>query len=411
MASTAFGPKNTCAGFPEPLVCISAKTHTFWKGIDMESHISRRQFGKLAAAGALGSGTLLSCSAETPSPATVSAPVQSDLEKKWGIEPGIKMHIGHIRPDNTDEEIMFVKQLGVEYTEFYIPHQVSFYDDLVALKNRMANLGLKIFVVGYDAGNHWYNFTDRIILGQDGRDEDIKNYQRFLADAGRAGMHTVCYGFYNRSGQRTGNITDRGASVTQFDLTKFAPGLSNDREYAEEELWDNYAYAMKQILPAAEDAGVRLSLHPNDPPITLRGVPQIFRNNKTFERMIQITNNSPCAGIEFCVGTWATMASADGGPEDVIGAIKQFGSKIFTVHFRNATGTVPLFNETHIDTGRLDMHEVLSTLKAVGFNGSMEPDHVPAFADEKRFTNKSVVGTAYAIAYTRALLDRVNAEG
>ena len=367
-------------------------------------HVTRREFGRLTAAGMLSGGMMLSD--------TARAATSNETDVRWNIEPGIKIHLGHIRPTVSDEDLEFVRQLGVEYVEFYIPHEVSFYEDLVKLRDRVESMGLKIFNVGYDADNHWYNLTDRIQLGLPGRDEDIESYRRFLRDASRAGIHTVCYGFYTKVGQRTGSVLDRGASVSAFDQSKVAQDLFHGRVFGEEEMWDNYTYFLDRILPVAEDTGVRLALHPNDPPApVMRGVPQIFRDNRSYERMVDIANGSPYAGVEFCVGTWGTMAGPDGKAEDVIGAIRQFGDRIYTVHFRNVSGPVPVFNETFLETGFLDMHEVLKTLNEVGFRGSMEPDHVPSFSDEKRFTNKSVVGTAYSIAYMRALLERVNAEG
>jgi mannonate dehydratase len=272
-------------------------------------------------------------------------------------------------------------------------------------------MGFEIFVVGYDADNHWYNLTDRIQLGQPGRDDDIGDFRRFLGDAARAGIHTVCYGFYTKVGQSTGSMTDRGARVRVYDQSKLKQDLLHGRRFDEEEMWKNYEYFIKQVLPVAEETGVRLALHPNDPPSpVMRGIPQIFRNNQSYERMRSITDNNLYAGIEFCVGTWGCMAGPDGKPEDVIGAVRQFGDRIYTVHFRNVNGCVPSFNETFIDNGQLDMYHVLKELKKAGFNGSMEPDHVPSFSDEKRFTNKSVIGTAYTIGYMRSLLDRVNAE-
>ena len=96
---------------------------------------------------------------------------------------------------------------------------------------------------------------------------------------------------------------------------------------------------MQKMLPVAEDAGVRLALHPCDPPVSLRGYPRIFRSTDSFRRAMEISNHSKYSGISFCVGTWAEMSGPDGSEEDVIGAIRHFGKtgNIFTVHFRNVS--------------------------------------------------------------------------
>lgn len=123
--------------------------------------------------------------------------------------------------------------------------------------------------------------------------------------------------------------------VEKAGLTLFEVGLL-DTYNSDEELWDNYIYFMKRILPVAEDSGVRLALHPNDPPVpVVNGIPQIFRSNGSFERAMEIANHSPYSGICFCVGTWGEMAGPDGKGEDILGAIRHFGKtgNIFTVHY------------------------------------------------------------------------------
>jgi mannonate dehydratase len=165
-------------------------------------------------------------------------------------------------------------------------------------------------------------------------------------------------------------------------------------------MWANYEYFIKRVLPVAEDAGVRLQLHPNDPPVTHLGVARIFSSRKAFRRALEIANYSPYSGFLFWVGCWAEMSGPEGKGEDVIGAIQEFGSRghIFQVHFRNVSSNLPDFHETFPDNGYLNMHRVMRALKEVNFNGMVVPDHVPRCAG----------GEAYIFGYIRTLIQAVN---
>ena len=98
------------------------------------------------------------------------------------------------------------------------------------------------------------------------------------------------------------------------------------------------------------------------------------------------------------------MPGHDGKGEDITGAIRRFGDHIVGVHFRNVSSPLPRFHETFVDNGYVNMHEIMKALKQVGFTGTVVPDHVPGFKDEKRFGPLGVSGTAYTIGYIKALL-------
>jgi len=153
--------------------------------------------------------------------------------------------------------------------------------------------------------------------------------------------------------------------------------LTHDREYTEAELWENYEYFLEELLPVAEDAGVRMCLHPNDPPVeTLGGIPQLFRNFENFRRAMELVP-SDNHGLEFCLGCWSEMGA------DLAMVIDFFGSRdeLFYVHFRDVTGAVPSFHEAFVDEGNYDTHEVMGRLREVGFDGMLIPDHVPEWRE------------------------------
>jgi mannonate dehydratase len=149
-------------------------------------------------------------------------------------------------------------------------------------------------------------------------------------------------------------------------------------------MWANYEYFIKRVLPVAEDAGVRLQLHPNDPPVTHLGVARIFSSRKAFRRALEIANYSPYSGFLFSVGCWAELSGSRG--------------HILQARFRNVSSNLPDFHETFPDNGYLDMYRVMRALREVNFNGMVVPDHVPRCAG----------GEAYIFGYIRALIQAVN---
>lgn len=309
----------------------------------------------------------------------------------------------------SDEAILFAKQLGIQDIQFnmfhgsvHLPgeHQWE-YLDLLRLRTACEDAGLRLNAIE----NVPIKFYIKAMLGLPGRDEQIEHMQNTIRNMGRAGIPIFGYHFAIDGVWRTSNTTlaRGGAKVTAFDYAEVenAP-LTHGRPYSDEEIWDNYAYYIKAILPVAEEAGVRLALHPDDPPVPqLAGVARIMRNFENFKRAMEI-GNSPNHGLDFCVGSWSEM-DANG----VLPAIRHFGSqgKIFYVHFRDVLGTVPKFREAFINEGNLDMFEVMRTLKEVGFKGFLLDDHVPMMSNDSGWNSRS---RAFALGQMSVMLDMVN---
>ena len=304
----------------------------------------------------------------------------------------------------TDEKLLYAKQLGVHDIQLNTPKlpgetQWEFMD-LLRLRTRCEDAGLRLIALE----NVPIQFYDQAMLGLPGRDEQIDHMATTIRNLGRAGIPILGYHWMPNSVWRTSTTTPArgGARVTSFDmaLVENAP-LTHGRVYTAEEMWANYAYYIRALLPVAEEAGVTLALHPDDPPVEmLGGVARIFRNFAGFKRAMDI-GDSPMHGLDFCHGCWSEM-----GP-GVIEAIRYFGQrgKILYVHFRDVQGTVPKFQECFIDEGNSDMFEVLKTLKETGFTGFLLTDHVPHIVDDTPWGHRS---NAYALGYIKALLDVVN---
>lgn len=305
-----------------------------------------------------------------------------------------------------DDDLLFLQQIGLRWVRLEFGERPVSFDELLAQQKRFARFGMRIY-----SGVHYSYRSLRVQLGQPGRDEDIETYCRFLRDLGRLEIPIASYDFHPGNTYTTSVVERRGYSAREFDLDTFRSRVEKqefDREYSAGDIWASYTYFVKAVLPVAEKAGVRLALHPDDPPLAkMNGVAKLFTHYDGYHRAEQISGGSPNWGLTFCVGTWSEGGTKMG--KDVFEMIRDFGGrgKIFEVHFRNVSGPLPRFVEAFPDDGYLDMYKVMQALRAVNFSGAAEPDHVPKLAGD---TGILRAGTAYCLVYMRTLLDRANAE-
>jgi mannonate dehydratase len=289
-----------------------------------------------------------------------------------------------------------------------VPDRGGFWEfqDLVRLRTQVGAAGLNLYAIE----NVPASFYDKILEGKPGRDEQIEKMRRTVRNMGRAGIPVLGYHFMLLSVWRTGyNPVGRGgARVTVYDHSQVenAP-LAECAPVTDEEMWERLSYFLKAVVPVAEEEGVMLALHPDDPPVAnIAGVARIIRSVDAYTRVMEIVP-SPGNGIEFCQGTIAEMCSS---PQEVYDAIRYFGSrqKIAYVHFRNVSRPGPSFEETFIDDGYVDMLEAMRAYHEVGFGGVLIPDHVPEIVNDTPWGHR---GRAYAVGYMKALLACVNACG
>jgi mannonate dehydratase len=319
--------------------------------------------------------------------------------------PALQLGVSHQTPRTlTPARLRFLRQMGVEKVEVRIPSEASSYDDICRVRDTVQGGGL---------GLHEIMLADRyscrpIALGLPESGAEINLFKRFIRDLGRAGVGIMTYAWHTGGAYATGRTETRGCSTRLFQLAE-AQALPDayERRYSHDELWDNYAAFIREILPVAEDHGVRLQLHPNDPPVDHQGVPRLFSSRVAFRRAMEIAGYSPHSGILFCVGCFAEMFGPEGSGEDVAGAIYEFGSRghIFQVHFRNISSPMPDFHETFPDNGYLDMYRIMTALAEVGYDGMVVPDHVPQLGGET-----GDAGEAYILGYIRALIQAVSAD-
>lgn len=341
--------------------------------------------------------------------------------------PEIRLVAGSIR-DLDDEALLFARQLGCSGITLNTPPltgQASYgsnrvgasywqtpgatpqvpvkwdFLELLQLRKRIEAAGLKLESIE----NVPLHFYDRAILGLPGRDEQIENYCETVRNLGRAGIPILGYHWMaNRVWRTSKDDPARGGATTSgfdYDLARRAPP-THGREYPDEEIWANYEYFIRAVLPVAEEAGVVLALHPDDPPVpALGGVARIFRNIQGARRALEDIAPSRFHKLDFCMGTWAEM-----GQEEMLGGIEHFGrqGRIAYVHFRNVRGCVPRFVETFIDEGDVDTVRVIRLLDTLGFDGFLIDDHVPHMSADSLYMHRS---RAFAIGYMRGLLHAV----
>jgi len=326
----------------------------------------------------------------------------------------MRLGFGAIR-EVTDETLQFAAQIGV--TDIILPG-MNFpgegyfeYPHLIQMRTRLESYGLKLYAIE-NIPWPWYY---KIMLGLPGRDEQIENWGKTLENMGAAGIPVLGYNFMPLGVWRTSRHTPGrgGAPVTSFDMElakgaplmagPFFPGIdfslipeSHWRPIGDEEMWDNFTYFIKAVVPMAEEAGVKIGVHPDDPPISpLGGVARIMRSPEAFKRVIE-TVPSDYNGLEFCQGCFSEMGT------DVIESIKYFAGnkKIWYVHFRDVQGVADNFDECFIDEGQTDMFEAMKAFHDVGFDGVLIVDHTPHMVDDTDWGHR---GRAYAMGYMKGL--------
>ncbi len=305
----------------------------------------------------------------------------------------------------TDDKVAFIKQLGVDDFQMNFYHcplsddGYLHYEDLLSLRERGEAAGLRLAAIE----NVPISYYDQCMLGLPGRDQQIANMHKTIRNLGKAGIPIFGYHWVSTGVVREPDnaVLKSGARATRFDLSAHASDpLERGRVFSEEEIWENYAYYMERILPVAEEANVKLALHPDDPPVeSLGGVARIMRSLDHFKRAMD-TFNSPHHGLDFCMGCWSEM----GGHDNVVNALRHFGGqqKLFYIHFRDVQGPMDCFNECFIGDGNVDTLEVIKTLKDVNFDGFMIPDHVPQMDGDADWNQR---GRAHAVGYMKALIE------
>jgi mannonate dehydratase len=371
----------------------------------------RRGFAKMALGGAALLASARSSSAKLPV-----------------VPPGIKIgtSAGAATPDN----MLYLRQLGVTWVSLGATPETATAEGFIKMRQQWEAGGFKVYNIGSGVGpSGSLHNMEEVTLNLPGRDKKIEEYLNYLRYIGQAGIPYTTYAHMGNgiwsSGRRT---LPRGYEARDMDMASpnkrgvwagktYQEPLSHGRVFTKEEIWENYTYFIKKVVPVAEKAGVRIGIHPDDPPQPmLAGVPRcIFSSFDGYKKALEIAD-SPNVGMCLCVGCWL-----EGGPlmgKDPVETIKYFAGqkRLFKIHFRNVTAPLPHFTETLMDDGYYDMSKVMKALVEVDFDGIVIPDHVPGvgtFPDSPRREGggqrqyRPNPGLAYSMAYLRALFNEI----
>ena len=326
------------------------------------------------------------------------------------------MRIGLVITPFDETNLQLAAQVGAEEIVFYDMNGMPTTVEALLEKKRQAErYGLMMRII--EGGPP----MDKIVLAKPGRDAQIEHFNRCLVNMGQAGFTVLCYNFmpWSLRVARTSYETSvrGGALSSSFDFSKWNDARrTEDGETSPEQMWENFDYFLRAVLPTAEKSGVFLALHPDDPPISkLCGLARIFSSVEDFERLVKL-EPSPYNGITFCQGTFAEMGA------DIPAAIRRFADRIHFVHFRDIRGSRLNFVEIFHDEGKTDMFEAMRCYKEIGFKGVMRPDHVPLLANEVNLpggfvaagfsvgkaTGYTMMGRLFAVGYMRGLIEALD---
>ncbi|MCG8599324.1 MAG: mannonate dehydratase [Verrucomicrobiales bacterium] len=304
----------------------------------------------------------------------------------------------------SDENLALAAQVGVEEIVATWPGLDPAILD--GNRRRVEAHGMKLGVI------ERYVPTLDFIHGTENCRQQTENFKTLLRNMGEAEVPVLCYSWMpNDDWQRTRlDLPDRGgALVTEFDIRNpdkaiNATGFnfSPTDPTPASKLWENLERFLNEVIPVAEDAGVRLAMHPDDPPMAEAfGQQRIMHTPEAFERMVKMVD-SPANGICLCQGSFASSAAE----YDIPALIRRLAPHIVFAHFRDVTGAVPHFQETFHDLGKTDMAACIRAYQDCCSNIPIRPDHVPTLHGESnKHPGYHMMGRLWAVGYMRGLLD------
>ncbi len=304
------------------------------------------------------------------------------------------------------QDVKIARQLGVNHVIASVKLSTvrrEEYQEL-ARKTRDAWTAAGMTVAGVEG--HPVAF-ERLKLGVEGADEEIENTKWAIEALSKAGINMICYNFMAGLGWTRTNtkFEERGGAMTsEFDLeASRAMGLTPYGEVSEEKMWANMMHFIKEVMPVADRFGVRMALHPDDPPLSpLRGIARIVISARAYRRIMDMAP-SPMNGVTFCQANFKLMG------EDIYSLAEEWTAnrKIFFVHFRDVAGTKEKFHETFHDNGPTNMVRMLEIYSKAGFNGPIRPDHAPTIELDKNDTRSGYTmgGKVFAFGFMKGIME------
>lgn len=296
----------------------------------------------------------------------------------------------------------YAKQCGVEHGVIRLPEDTEFditdFSHWEKVYKDFVDFGIKPIVIEPMPNE----LHDHIKIGDEKRDACIEKVIKMFEYMDKFDIRTICFNWMAHIGwlRTSDSIEERGgALVTGFDLNDFK---EVDKKITATELWNNYEYFIKAVIPYAEKFNIKLALHPDDPPLEKLGmVERIMINYENIKKAINLVD-SKNLGVTMCQATYCMMG------EDLYRIIPELSDKIFFVHFRNAVGDKYKFRETFHDNGIIEMADIMRLYKKCNIDVPVRVDHVPLMAGEQQaLAGYTALGRLYAIGYLKGILESV----
>ena len=288
------------------------------------------------------------------------------------------------------------------------------YEGLRDLKALVNSEGLALEALENFSPAHWSD----ILLDGPRKRQQLEHCKRILRDMGRVGIPIMGYYFsvagvwgHERGAWARGGAVSVGFKNKAqppipagmvwnmiYDPEAFdAPGQPELTPVSDEAIRQRFREFIDEMVPVAEEAGVRLALHPDDPPMpSLRGAHRLAYTQARYRGILDV-NPSPANALEVCLGTLAEMPNEN--IYETVDYLSRSG-RIGYIHFRNVRGTVPNYEEVFVDEGDTDMVSILDILHRNGYDGVLIPDHTPLMDCAAPWH----AGMAFAMGYIKAAL-------
>lgn len=352
----------------------------------------------------------------------------------------MKLGFGLYRKDLTPENFRFARQCGATHMVIHLvdyfkrPESLKAgqpvddlkgwgvaddktlwsYEMLVGIKEEIEAAGLRWEAIENFDPAHWHD----VLLDGPEKDRQMEDLKRTIQNIGRAGIPIMGYNFSiaGVAGRLSRPLARGGAEVPGMDgadapliTTPLKKGMVWNMIYdqdapdedlptiSHDELWERLAWFLERIIPVAEESGVHMALHPDDPPLpVVRNQPRLVYQHDMYQRLLEV-NSSAHNGLEFCVGTLAEMTEGD--IYECVDTYTGMGVVKY-IHLRNVCGQVPHYHETFIDEGDLDVERVFEILHKNQYDGLVIPDHAPQMVCDAPWH----AGMAFAMGYLKAML-------
>lgn len=314
--------------------------------------------------------------------------------------------------------------IGVTSSLYHMPlGQVWPMDQVLKIRAEAQQYGLTMEIMDS------FRIHEDIKLGRPNRDLLMEAYKENVRRLGEAGIRVICYNFmpvFDATRTDMAYPLPDGSTTLAYDhkivatcspaeAADFIPGLGAGRSKEEilalmedykgvneEDLWENLAYFLRGILPVAEEAGVKLAIHHDDPPFSIFGIPRIMKNLEDMRRLVEISD-SPSNGFTLCTGSAGSIRD-----NCIPQMIREMGSRIFFIHFRNVKiQEEGFFYEAGHATssGSLDMAEIMKAIVDMDYQGYIRPDHGRMIWGETGVPGYGLYDRALGVAYMNGLYE------